>query len=84
MDSKIFRALIQAGAVRQVRIIADGSRFRVEVDTGTDTAILHTLKGQLKTWGSLNAAARWLHTLGIGKCQLELGGWQPSQKDLKF
>lgn len=37
MDERTFRALVQAGAVRRVRIIAGGARFHVEADTATGT-----------------------------------------------
>jgi hypothetical protein len=37
MNEKTLRALIEAGAVRKVRIIADGSVFHVEADTPTNT-----------------------------------------------
>ncbi|MEX2523563.1 MAG: hypothetical protein WD750_01275 [Gammaproteobacteria bacterium] len=84
MNSQILKTLIDAGAVKKVRIIADGGSFRVEVETPNNSAVVHTLKGKLKTWGSLDAAAKWLRSLGIGTCQLDLANWQPGQKGMKF
>ncbi|MBF8270326.1 MAG: hypothetical protein HW386_2035 [Gammaproteobacteria bacterium] len=31
-----------------------------------------------------HAAAKWIHALGIGTLQLELGRWQPGQKGLEL
>ncbi len=84
MNSQTLKTLIDAGAVKKVRIIGDGGGFRIEVETPTNSATVHTLKGKLKTWNTLDAAARWLRSLGIGTCQLELAGWQPGQKGMKF
>ncbi len=84
MNEKTLRALIDAGAVKRVRIVAEGARFHVEVDTPTATVIARTLKGAAKTWGSLDASARWVRALGIGTAQLEVARWQPDQRPLRL
>jgi len=84
MDVKILRALIDAGAIKRVRIIGEGSFFRIEIDTQGGSATVNTLKGKMKSWGSLDGAAKWIHSLGIGKCQVELSRWQPGQRGLKL
>ena len=84
MDVKILRALIDVGAVKRVRIIGEGSFFHIEVDTQSGASSINTLKGKLKSWGSLDGAAKWIHSLGIGKCQVDLSRWQPGQKGMKL
>ncbi len=84
MDVKVLKALIEAGAIKRVRIIGEGSFFRIEVDTQGGSSTINTLKGKLKSWGSLDGAARWIHSLGLGSCQVELARWQPGQKGLKL
>ncbi len=84
MNEKTLRVLIDAGAVRRLRIVADGARFHVEVDTATGTLIAATLKGAAKTWSSLDSSARWVRALGIGTAQLELARWQPEQRALSL
>ena len=84
MNVKIFKALIDAGAVKRVRIVGEGSFFRIEVVTQGGSATVNTLKGKMKSWGSLDGAAKWIHSLGIGTCQVELGRWQPGQKGMKL
>ena len=37
MDERTLRALIEAGAIKKVRIIANGSVFYVEAEHGTGT-----------------------------------------------
>ncbi|HET6632610.1 MAG TPA: hypothetical protein VFG73_07885 [Rhodanobacteraceae bacterium] len=82
MDEKTFRALVAAGAIRRVRIVADGARFHVEADTATGTLVAATGRGAPRTWGSLDASARWMHRLGIGAAHLDVSRWQPTQRAL--
>jgi hypothetical protein len=82
MNEQTLRALVNAGAVRRIRIIADGARFHVEADTATGTLIAATGKGAPRTFGSLDATARWMHRLGLGIAQLDVSRWQPQQRGL--
>ena len=84
MDINIFRALINAGAIKRVNIIAEGDYFRIEAVTQTGINSVNTLNGKLKTWASLDATAKWLHGLGIGNCQIDMSRWQPEQRGLKL
>ncbi|HTQ99560.1 MAG TPA: hypothetical protein VMH83_06200 [Candidatus Acidoferrum sp.] len=84
MDERTLRALIDAGALKRIRIIANGGAFYVEAEHLTNTVTVHTTTGKLKTWVTLDAVARWLKNLGIGKAQLELANWQPGQKGLEL
>ena len=68
MDEKTLRALIEAGSVRALHIIADGPLFHVEVLTtrqGALTAL--TGKGAVKTWTTLDVTARWVRALGMAR-----------------
>lgn len=82
MNDKTLRALVDAGAVCRIRIVADGARFHVEVETSGSRAIVSTTKGTVKTWASLDASAKWVRALGIGTAQVELSKWQPGQRAL--
>ena len=82
MNEKTLRALIEAGAVKRVRIIADGARFYVEAVTATNTVVASTTKGLPKTWSSLDASAKWMRSLGIGTAQLDVSRWAPAQRSL--
>ena len=84
MEIKTLKTLIEAGAIKKVRVIAEGSIFYVEIFTQAGPSSVSTLKGKLKTWSTLDAAAKWIHNLGIGTLQLELGRWQPGQKGLEL
>lgn len=84
MNEKTLRALIDSGAVKRVRVIANATRFHVEADTSTATHVAQTGKGQPRTWGSLDATARWLRTLGIGTAQVDVSRWQPEQRAFKI
>ena len=83
MDEKTLRTLIEAGGIKQLRIIADGALFHVDVVTAKKGAITAlTAKGTIKTWSTLDATARWIRSLGIGKAQLDVSGWRPGQREL--
>lgn len=82
MNERTLRALVEAGAIRRVRIIADGARFHVEADTATATVIAATGRGAPRTFGSLDAAARWMRRLGIASARLDVSRWQPQQRGL--
>jgi hypothetical protein len=84
MNEKTLRALIEAGAVKRVRIVANGARFHVQFDTIASTAIAETGKGAPKTWASIDATARWLRALGIGTAQLDVSQWLPGQRGLSL
>ena len=85
MDEKTLRTLIDTGGVKQIRIIADGALFHVNVLTmkqGPVAAL--TTKGTVKTWSTLDATAKWVRSLGIGKAQLDIIQWKPQQKELRL
>ena len=82
MDEKTLRALVDAGAIKRIRIIANGAVFHVEADTPNGSVTAFTLKGAVKTWSSLDTAAKWVRSLGIGKAQINIAKWQPGQRAL--
>jgi len=82
MDERTLRALIDAGAVKRVRIVARGARFHVEFETPTSTIPASTRRGAVRAWASLDAAARWTKNLGIGQAIVELAHWTPAQRQL--
>ena len=84
MNEKIIRALLDAGAVRQVRIVGNQSHFHVEIDTTSGRNTAMTLKGGVKTWSNLHAAAKWIRSLGVGEAKLELSGWTPNQRSMSL
>ena len=84
MNEKTMRALVEAGAVKRVRIVADGAQLHVEADTATGTSIASTVKGAVKTWSSVDAAVKWVRALGVGTMQMDVGRWQSEQRALRF
>ena len=84
MRTRELRALIDAGAIKVVRLIGDGGSVYAEFQTSSGKAIALTDKGQVKTWQTLDAAAKWLRGLGIGKARLDLAQWLPDQRILRL
>ena len=84
MDERTLKALVAAGAVRQIDIIASGARFHIEASTPNGPITAETHKGKVKTWVTLDAAARWVRSLGMGGAKINLTHWQPHQKELSI
>ena len=82
MDERTLKALVTAGAIRNVTIIASGARFHVEASTPNGGITAETRKGKVKTWATLDAAARWVRSVGIGDVKLNLTHWQPGQREM--
>ena len=82
MDERLLRAMVEAGAITRVSIVARGARFHVEARTPNGPVTAETRKGKIRTWATLDAAARWVRGLGIGNAQVQLAHWQPGQREL--
>lgn len=84
MDEKVMKAMVAAGAIKQVHIIGNGARFHVEASTPNGSVTAETRKGKIKTWVTLDAAAKWVRGLGIGTAHINLARWQPGQRELSL
>ncbi len=84
MNEKTLRALIDAGAVKKINIIANGAQFHVDALTPNGAVTAMTLKGKVKTWRSLDSAAKWIRTLGFGEVRLIISKWEPSQQSMQL
>ena len=84
MIEKTIRALVEAGAVKNVLIIADGSVVHVDIVTQNGPITVTTNRGSIKTWVTLDASAKWLKSVGIGSARLEIGRWLPGQKGMSL
>ncbi len=84
MDERMLRAMVAAGAIKNINIIASGARFHVEVKTANGAITAETRKGKVRTWVTLDAAARWVRGLGVGAAHINLAHWQPSQRELSI
>lgn len=84
MDEKMLKAMVAAGAIKNIDIIASGARFHVEARTPNGPVAAETQKGKIKTWVTLDAAARWVRGLGMGGVRVNLTHWQPGQRELSI
>ena len=82
MNEKMLRAMVAAGAIKKISIIASGARFHVEARTPNGSVTAETQKGKVKTWATLDAAAKWVRGLGVGGAHINLTHWQPGQREL--
>jgi hypothetical protein len=82
MDERLLKAMVAAGANKKINIIASGARFHIEASTQNGAITAETRKGKVKTWVSLDAAARWVRELGMGGAHIHLTHWQPAQREL--
>ena len=84
MNERTLRALIEAGAIKRIHIIAEGSYFQVKADTATGSVAASTVNGKIKTWRTLDSVAKWIRALGIGNASLDVAKWQPRQKGMRL
>ncbi len=84
MDERMLKAMVAAGAIKNIDIIASGARFHVEAKTPNGAITAETRKGKVRTWATLDAAARWVRGLGVGGARINLTHWQPGQRELSL
>lgn len=82
MDERSLRTLAAAGAISHVRVVANGARFHVEVQAPNGIITAETRQRRVRTWVTLDAAARWVRGLGLAAMSIDLTHWQPQQKEL--
>jgi hypothetical protein len=84
MDERMMKAMVAAGAIKRINIIGNGARFHVEANTPNGSITAETRKGKVKTWVTLDAAAKWVRSIGIGTASIYLAHWQPGQRELQL
>ena len=84
MDEKTLRTMVAAGAIKRIHIVGHGARFHVEATTPNGSLTAETRKGKIRTWVTLDAAAKWVRSLGVGSAQVNLAHWQPGQRELQI
>jgi hypothetical protein len=82
MDEKLLKAMVAAGAIKKIRIVGHGARFHIEASTPNGAVTAETRRGKIRSWVTLDAAARWVRSLGMGTAQVSLTHWQPGQREL--
>ena len=83
MDEKMLKAMVAAGAIKNIDIIASGARFHIEAATPNGPITAETRNGKVRTWVTLDAAAKWVRGLGMGDARVNLTHWQPGQRELQ-
>ncbi len=82
MNEKTIRALVEAGAVKNVLLIGDGASIHCDIVTQAGATTATTNRGGIKTWMTLDAAAKWVKALGLGQAHLEISRWLPGQRGM--
>jgi hypothetical protein len=84
MNEKSIKLLVENGVVKKAYITSTGSKFHIEFETERDRVISETTTGAIKTWSSIDSAAKWLKRLGIGQAELQISRWEPNQKTFNY
>ncbi|QFY89903.1 hypothetical protein D5125_10575 [Magnetovirga frankeli] len=71
-------------AVQQAALLDNRSVANLVEFTSTGSVVASTLKGAVKTWSSIDTAAKWIRSLGIGTAQINIANWMPGQKSLSL
>ena len=84
MNERALKLLLEASAVKSLLIMAQGSSFHVQVKTAGGFKVLLTGRGDVRQWRSIDACAKWLRKLGVGRAEVDFEQWQAGQKPLAF
>lgn len=57
MNERMLKAMVAAGAITKIDIIANGARFHFQAKTPNGPVTAETRKGKIRTWVTLDAAA---------------------------
>lgn len=71
IDEDALGALIEAQAVREVRVARQDGLWRVTARLGATWHPVRSRREPVRTWASLTAAARFLERLGVTKFEVE-------------
>lgn len=84
VDERTLDTLITAGAVRGVRVSAQGQRWTVEIQSGQagEWLPLVAARGHVRQWRSLDTVAGWLRSRGIGEWATDARAYSPTQEGL--
>ncbi len=82
MDERMLRAMVAAGAIKNINIIARGARFHIEARTPNGPITAETRKGKVRTWVTLDAAAGWVRGVGLGAAHINVAHWLPGHREL--
>lgn len=71
IDEDALGALIEAGAVREVRVTRQDGSWSVSARFGTAWHPVRSRRETVRQWASLTAAGRFLERLGVTKFEVE-------------
>lgn len=75
-----FKALIDAGSIREVDVIGQGREWMIRFRIGMNDHVLHTARGDVRTFAGLQACVSYLRDLGIGHVRVDMTNWNPKQE----
>lgn len=79
MQTSLLRQLVLAGAVSQVAAKAIPGGFVLSVAVGIDSHLLEAQRGGARRFRTLDAAARYLHQVGLVRFVVELDNYVPGR-----
>lgn len=84
MNERELKLLLEAGALKSVQVIAQGSLFHVEARTVAGSKVVITARGEVRQWRSVDSCAKWLRKLGLGRFEIVVEDWSVGQSALVF
>jgi len=84
VNTRILQALIDAGAVKKIELIANGPNIHALIHTQTEKTVLLTNKREIKIWVSFDTAVKWIKAKGVAQLHLDARAWQPNQRKLQL
>lgn len=84
MNERELKLLLEAGALKSIQVIAQGSLFHVEAKTTAGSKVVMTGRGEVRQWRSIDSCAKWLRKAGFGRFELVMDHWSAGQGALSF
>lgn len=76
------KELASAGAVTNVRLVAQADGFAIFIRYGMLEKVLQAKRGHIRRFKSLDRAAAFVRELGFTRVEIDISNWQPRQRSL--
>ena len=84
VDEYTARTLVTAGAVRGARVVAQGDRWTVELQSGQagEWVPVVASRGHVREWRTADTVIGWLRDLGVAQFSLDARAFSSDQKSV--
>lgn len=82
ITSSTLKELASAGAIANVRLVAQTDGFAVFVRCALSEKVLQAKRGHIRRFKSLERAVLFVRALGLSRVEVDITNWEPHQRSL--